>query len=64
MRHIQVHMHTPTDIAPFADLCETELSEYLQGRFMSSSQEIGQFLSAETEYSRRNLPPPAAYTDV
>lgn len=57
-------MHTDTNITPFANLCETELWEYLQGRFMSSSQEIRQFLSGETEYSRRNLPPPSAYTDI
>lgn len=53
-----------TDIAPFANLCEAELSEYLQGRFLSSSQEIGQLLSGETEYARRDLPPHPAYTDI
>ena len=46
---MQVHTHALPDITPFANLFMTQLSEYLQGRFMSSRQQIGQLLSGETE---------------
>lgn len=32
-----------------------QLSEYLQGKFTSSRQQIGQLLPGETEYPKRNL---------
>jgi len=34
-----------------------QLSEYLQGKFTSSRQQIGQLLPGETEYPKRNLSP-------
>lgn len=47
---MQVHTHHALpDIAPFANIFMTQLSEYLQGRFMSSRQQFGQLLSGETE---------------
>lgn len=52
------------DIAPFANLYKIELSEYLQVGILSSSHKIGQLLSGETEYARRDLSPHPAYTDT